>query len=72
MDQIQFGDTGATVSPLCLGTDNFGSRIAPDIAFQLLDQFHEAGGNFIDTANIYAMWIPGFQGVKVNRRWAIG
>lgn len=50
------------VSELCLGTDNYGSRIDTASAFSLLDQFTEAGGNFVDTANIYAEWAPGCSG----------
>ena len=30
--------------------------------FQLPDQHHEAGGSFIDRANVYAAWMPGFHG----------
>ena len=49
-----FGDAGFEVSPLCLGTMQLGWTI-PDESdcFALLDAFAEAGGNFIDTANMY-------------------
>lgn len=46
--------TELTVSPICLGAAGFGSRIDKDTAFAMLDIFSAAGGNFIDTANIYA------------------
>ena len=49
-----FGDAGFEVSPLCLGTMQLGWTITDeDDCFALLDAFKEAGGNFIDTANMY-------------------
>lgn len=52
------GPTGVKVSSLCLGTMNFGneSRWGCDESTSqaILDRFLEAGGNFIDTANVYA------------------
>ena len=52
------GPSGVKVSSLCLGTMNFGneSRWGCDEAVScgILDRFLEAGGNFIDTANVYA------------------
>lgn len=62
MDRVQLGTTGTEVSALCLGTDYYGSRTDVTMAHQLLDDFYEAGGTFIDTANIYAFWISGCQG----------
>jgi aryl-alcohol dehydrogenase-like predicted oxidoreductase len=48
------GTTGFEVSPLCLGTMQLGWTIPDeDDCFALLDAFAEAGGNFIDTANMY-------------------
>jgi aryl-alcohol dehydrogenase-like predicted oxidoreductase len=46
-------------SRLCLGSNRFGTGIEKTEAFALLDAFVEMGGNFIDTALIYADWIPG-------------
>jgi len=40
----------------------FGSRTDRETSIALLDQYLERGGFFLDTANIYARWIPGFQG----------
>ena len=49
-----FGTTGFEVSPLCLGTMQLGWTIPDeDDCYALLDAFVEAGGNFIDTANMY-------------------
>lgn len=54
------GSSGLKVSTICLGTMTFGQREGSrpgqcDEAFShaLLDRFVEAGGNFIDTADIY-------------------
>jgi aryl-alcohol dehydrogenase-like predicted oxidoreductase len=47
------GRTGVKVTPLCLGTMNFGGRSAPAESKKILDNYLELGGNFIDTANVY-------------------
>ncbi|KAL4873641.1 hypothetical protein BDV12DRAFT_207482 [Aspergillus spectabilis] len=51
---------GVKVSPLCLGTMNFGTnwedfmgKCEKQDAFAIMDAFYENGGNFIDTANCY-------------------
>jgi aryl-alcohol dehydrogenase-like predicted oxidoreductase len=40
----------------------FGTRNDTASSHRLLDRFLDAGGNFIDTANIYAHWVEGFRG----------
>jgi aryl-alcohol dehydrogenase-like predicted oxidoreductase len=60
MDAKPLGSTGESVSELCLGTMYFGSRIDRETAFELLDRYYEAGGRFLDTANIYATWVEGY------------
>ena len=52
---------GTTLNPsaLSLGTNRFGSLIDRDHSFELLDAYVGLGGTFIDTAHIYADWIPG-------------
>ncbi|HKM56004.1 MAG TPA: aldo/keto reductase [Isosphaeraceae bacterium] len=51
------GKSGLRVSELCLGTMTFGEDwgwgSSKDESRQILDAFLEAGGNFIDTANMY-------------------
>ena len=51
------GKSGLRVSELCLGTMTFGEDwgwgSSKDESRQILDAFFEAGGNFIDTANVY-------------------
>lgn len=46
-------------SVLCLGTADYGAKISRDDAFALLDAFVDAGGTFIDTAEIYNDWVAG-------------
>ncbi|MDZ7701670.1 MAG: aldo/keto reductase [Halobacteriales archaeon] len=60
LDTVRLGRTGAQVSELAFGTWRFGRETADgDLevprgsAFDLLDAYAEAGGNFIDTANVY-------------------
>ena len=53
MDYKTLGNTGTIVSELCLGTMTFGWTTGQEDAFKIMDKFMEAGGNFIDTANVY-------------------
>jgi aryl-alcohol dehydrogenase-like predicted oxidoreductase len=62
MKTVLLGNTGVQVSALCLGAMYFGTRNDEATSFRLLDQYVEAGGSFIDTANIYAHWVKGFKG----------
>ena len=49
-----FGRTGLMVSPVALGTMEFGSKVAETEAAKLLGNAVEAGVNVVDTANVYA------------------
>lgn len=62
MRTVPLGNTGVEVSLFCLGTMYFGSRTGKETSYRLLDQYVEAGGAFLDTANIYAWWVPGCVG----------
>ena len=53
MDYRQLGRTGLRVSPLCLGTMNFGPHTSEADSFAIMDQALEHGINFFDTANVY-------------------
>lgn len=53
MEYRKLGNTSIAVSTLTLGTMYFGSETSEEEAFALLDAFMEAGGNLIDTANVY-------------------
>jgi aryl-alcohol dehydrogenase-like predicted oxidoreductase len=50
------GRSGLRVSPLCLGTMTFAENWGADEAEsrRIFDAYCDAGGNFIDTANMYA------------------
>ena len=51
------GRSGLRVSELCLGAMTFGEEqgtgASKEVSRQIYDSYREAGGNFIDTANIY-------------------
>jgi aryl-alcohol dehydrogenase-like predicted oxidoreductase len=54
MEYRYLGATGLKVSELCLGAMTFGRDCTEDESHRLLDRFVDAGGNFIDTANVYS------------------
>lgn len=62
MQYRRLGRTGLRVSPLCLGTMQWGWTADKQSAFEVMDTFSEAGGNFFDTADFYSRWIPGHMG----------
>ncbi len=51
------GRSGLKVSELCLGTMGFGTENGwgadKEASFAIMEKYAEAGGNFLDTANIY-------------------
>ncbi len=47
------GRTGVQISTLCLGAMTFGGKTDQTEATRMVDRFLDAGGNFIDTANVY-------------------
>jgi aryl-alcohol dehydrogenase-like predicted oxidoreductase len=48
------GNSGCSVSELCLGTMTFGAETDQSGAHAQLDRFVEAGGNLVDTADVYS------------------
>jgi len=62
MDRRKLGKSGIEVAPLALGGNVFGWTVDEATGFKILDAFVAAGGNLIDTADIYSMWIPGNKG----------
>jgi aryl-alcohol dehydrogenase-like predicted oxidoreductase len=58
----KLGNTDLMVSPWALGANVFGWTADEATSFQLLDGYVAAGGNFIDTADVYSTWVPGHQG----------
>src|SRR5438105_524741 len=53
MDYRHLGRLGVEVSPLCLGTMNFGRFTPEEDAHTIMDRALELGINFFDTANVY-------------------
>lgn len=53
MQYKTLGRTGLKVSPLCLGTMNFGPQVNEEGSFALMDKALSEGINFFDTANVY-------------------
>ena len=72
MEYRRLGRTGLKVSELCLGTMQWGWTADEVAAFAIMDAFVEAGGNFIDTADVYSRWAPGNPGgvsEEIIGRW---
>ena len=54
MDYRTLGRSGCAVSSMCLGTMTFGTETGEAGAHQQLDQFIDAGGTLVDTADVYS------------------
>lgn len=54
MDYRLLGRTGLMVSELCLGCMTFGRETDEDHSKAIIRRFLDAGGNFLDTADVYA------------------
>jgi aryl-alcohol dehydrogenase-like predicted oxidoreductase len=61
------GQTGLLVSELCLGAMTFGRETPEDESYPMMDRFEEAGGNFIDTADVYSTGIS----EQIVGRWLV-
>ncbi|WP_309570196.1 aldo/keto reductase [Deinococcus sp.] len=69
MDYRQLGRTGLRVSPLCLGTMNFGPETTEVDAHRVLDEALDAGVNFIDTADVYGQKLGEGVTEQIVGRW---
>lgn len=56
MQYKRLGKNGLFVSPLCLGTMNFGWVTEEKDSFAIMDAALDAGINFFDTADVYGRW----------------
>ncbi|WP_129660712.1 aldo/keto reductase [Rothia uropygialis] len=54
--------TDISVFPINLGGNTFGWTSDRQQSFDVLDAFVTAGGNFIDTADVYSAWAEGHSG----------
>jgi aryl-alcohol dehydrogenase-like predicted oxidoreductase len=62
MERVRLGLSDLDVSRLCLGTMTFGWTADERESFAILDAYAEAGGNFLDSADIYSRWARGNTG----------
>ncbi len=72
MEYRNLGRTGLKVSPLCLGSMQFGWTANEELSFEILNAAYQAGINFIDTADIYSKWVegnPGGVAEKIIGNW---
>jgi aryl-alcohol dehydrogenase-like predicted oxidoreductase len=72
MEYRNLGRTGLKVSELCLGTMQWGWTADEPASFAVMDAFVAAGGNFIDTADVYSRWAegnPGGVSEEIIGRW---
>jgi aryl-alcohol dehydrogenase-like predicted oxidoreductase len=58
----KISSTDLDVYPVALGGNVFGWTSSEDESFAVLDAYAAAGGNFIDTADVYSAWAPGNSG----------
>ncbi len=62
------GKTGLKVSELCLGAMTFGRETDEETSRRIIDRFVAAGGNFIDTADVYSRGVS----EEIVGRWLKG
>ncbi|HEY0802318.1 MAG TPA: aldo/keto reductase [Steroidobacteraceae bacterium] len=56
------GRSSLQVTQLCLGGNVFGWTADEGASFAVLDAMVAAGLNFVDTADVYSVWVPGHRG----------
>jgi aryl-alcohol dehydrogenase-like predicted oxidoreductase len=49
---------------ICLGTADLGSSVNKKESYAILDAYLDLGGNFLDTAKVYADWLPGERSIS--------
>src|SRR3954471_2763159 len=54
MEYRRLGNSGTIVTAWCLGTMTFGAEADEAASFAMLDAYAAAGGNFLDTADVYS------------------
>jgi aryl-alcohol dehydrogenase-like predicted oxidoreductase len=68
----KLGNTGLLVSPIALGTMQFGWSADETASHEVLSSYVDAGGNLIDTADCYSVWAPNNPGgisEEIIGRW---
>jgi aryl-alcohol dehydrogenase-like predicted oxidoreductase len=72
MKKTKLGSTDLVVTNLALGTMQFGWTADEAASFAVMDAYANAGGNFIDTADVYSRWYegnPGGVSEEIIGRW---
>ncbi len=69
MKSIKLLHTDLTVSPLCLGTVNYGTSTREEAALRQMSRYVELGGNFMDTALIYGVAVGQGVSERIVGRW---
>lgn len=72
MQYRRLGNSGLKVAAICLGTMQFGWSADEKASFAVMDAYFAAGGNFLDTADIYSAWVQGNPGgisEEIIGRW---
>lgn len=67
MQYRTLGNSGAIVSNYALGTMTFGAEATEEQSRSILDKYVEAGGNFIDTADVYSSGVS----EEIIGRWMV-
>lgn len=68
MEYRKLGNSGAVVSAYCLGTMTFGAESDEATSFRIMDDYVAAGGNFLDTADVYSAGVS----EEIIGRWLKG
>ena len=69
MEYRRLGKNGVWVSPLCLGTMNFGWHTSEKDSHTLMDRALDLGINFFDTADVYGWAVARGTTEEIIGRW---
>lgn len=69
MEYRRLGKNGVWVSPLCLGTMNFGWHTSEKDSHALMDRALDLGINFFDTADVYGWAVARGTTEEIIGRW---
>ncbi|GGD66852.1 aldo/keto reductase [Paenibacillus nasutitermitis] len=64
MNPIKIEGTDLAMLPIALGTADYGTGVSREQSFRMMDQFVEGGGSVIDSARVYADWLPDGHGMS--------
>lgn len=71
MEKRKIKNTDLAVAPINFGGNVFGWTLDEKQSFDILDQFTDAGFNFVDTADTYSWWVngKGEQSEEIIGKW---